>query len=178
MSTETDTEPPVEGGSLQAQGGEVEQSLRRLDRLATLLDDQFRLPIVDYRVGIDPLLGLLPGGGDWVTWVAGAYVIWGGASLGAPPRLLAIMAGNTVVDLVGGYVPILGDLFDATYKSNRRNVDLLYAYFEVDEDDPSAPDAAAPRPSLIKHYALAAGLIVVLAALAALPLVFVWWMFQ
>jgi hypothetical protein len=144
------------------------------------MDEQFRLPVVRYRIGLDPVLGLLPGGGDWVAWVASGYVIWEGARLGAPPRILATMAGYSAIDLVVGYVPVFGDLFDATYKCNRRNVDLLKSHFGLDSDQDiptRIPDNLPARATgRFWYYLIAAGLLTVLLATASLPVALLWWL--
>ncbi len=180
----TDQTPPAPEGDEAASGRAPANRLRRLDRLATLMDEQFQLPVVRYRVGLDSILGLIPAGGDWVAWVASAYIIWEGARLGAPPRLLAVMAGHTAVDLVGGYVPAVGDVFDAAYKCNRRNVDLLKSHFGLDPEGPIPTrlpddhDGSEETSSPLVSYLVAAGFLVTLLAAASLPLVFVWWLLQ
>ncbi|HEX6307139.1 MAG TPA: DUF4112 domain-containing protein [Longimicrobiales bacterium] len=94
-------------------------------RLAWLLDDIIRIPGTNLRFGIDPLLGLLPGGGDLAGGVLSGYIILAAARLGAPPSVLVRMGANVMVDAIVGSIPLLGDLFDAGYKANRRNARLL-----------------------------------------------------
>ena len=182
MSAEIDTATSESSQLTKGEpSGETATSLRRLDRLATLMDDQFEVPLTKWRVGVDPVIGLLPGGGDWVAWVAAAYIIWGGARLGAPPRLLGTMALNVAIDLLGGYLPVLGDLFDAVYKSNRRNVDLLFDHFDFDgrsEADGDLPQRSTDSGSSLGRHLLAAALILLLACLAAFPIVVLWWLLQ
>lgn len=100
-------------------------ALRRVDRLAYWLDDRFRLPGTEIRVGLDGLVGLVPGVGDAVTAGLGAYILTEAWGLGAPGRVLAHMLFNLAIDAVVGSVPVLGDVFDVGWKANRRNVDLL-----------------------------------------------------
>lgn len=158
----------------------VETSLRRLDRLASLLDDQFRIPGTDIRFGLDPLLGLLAGGGDWVAWVAGVYVIWEAARLEVQTRTLFRMSGYVLVDLVVGYVPVLGDLFDVAYRSNRKNVELLFDHFDYRKRGGSTRELPETLPqnsaSPWKTYLTVTVLIGVLTLLAAVPFVVVWWL--
>jgi len=159
----------------------VETSLRRLDRFAGLLDDDFRIPGTDIRFGIDPLIGVLPGGGDWVAWVAGVYVIWEGGRLRLPTRKMVAMAGHSLIDLLGGYIPVVGDLFDLAYRSNRRNVEIVFDHFdyrergggrrELPDDLPQSPT----RPW--KVYATVVLLIVGLTILAVAPIALLWWLF-
>lgn len=114
---------------------EVERrETRHVRRLAWLLDDIIRIPGTNLRFGIDPLLGLLPGGGDLAGGVLSGYIILAAARAGAPPSVIARMGVNVIVDAVTGVVPLLGDLFDAGFKANRRNAALLQQY--VDKPQP------------------------------------------
>ncbi len=101
------------------------EELRRLQRLAHWMDSRFRIPGTGIRFGLDSLVGLIPGLGDGAAFVPSAYLVWRAHRLGAPTGLLAAMAGNVLVDLVVGAVPLVGDLFDVGFKANRRNVELL-----------------------------------------------------
>ncbi|MFN3232789.1 MAG: DUF4112 domain-containing protein [Alphaproteobacteria bacterium] len=102
-----------------------EKELERLDRLAGLLDDRFRIPGTSIRMGLDGLIGLIPGIGDTVALAPTAYVVLRAMELGAPKRLVARMAGNAFIDWLIGLIPLLGDVFDIGFKANRRNVELL-----------------------------------------------------
>jgi hypothetical protein len=93
--------------------------------VARVLDDLVRIPGTGRRVGLDPLIGLLPGVGDWAGWVASAHLLVAAARLGAPASVILRMAGNALLDAVVGSVPVLGDLFDLGWKANRRNLALL-----------------------------------------------------
>ncbi|WP_424972768.1 DUF4112 domain-containing protein [Dinoroseobacter sp. S76] len=97
----------------------------RLDRMADTLDARFRIPGLGWRFGWDSVLGLLPGMGDLVTIGPAIYVIYEGHRLGARKSTLARMGLNSGLDLLVGSVPIFGDIFDASFKSNKRNVALL-----------------------------------------------------
>jgi len=102
--------------------------MRRLDALSRLLDTAFSIPGTRYRIGLDALLGLIPGIGDSLGAMLSAYIIVEAARLGAPKRLLARMIGNVMVEVIVGVVPIVGDLFDIAWKANIRNVALLRTY--------------------------------------------------
>jgi hypothetical protein len=157
---------------------DVDRSLHRLDRFARLMDDQFELPIVGIKIGLDPLVGLLPGGGDWVTWAAGIYVFWEGLRLGVPRSILVTMAWHLTVDLLVGIVPLLGDAFDVWYRSHRRNVALLFDHFDADPHrigDADLPDDHRVLPTW-QRWTLGLGLTVLLAGIAAIPLVVTWWL--
>ncbi|WP_424926962.1 DUF4112 domain-containing protein [Amaricoccus tamworthensis] len=99
--------------------------LHRLDRVAGLLDTRFRVPVIGIRFGWDSIVGLVPGLGDLITVVPGAWMIYEAAKLGVRRRILARMAINTGVDFVVGGVPVLGDAFDLFFKSHRRNMALV-----------------------------------------------------
>jgi hypothetical protein len=99
--------------------------LERLRRLAVLLDDSIPVPGTDYRIGLDALLGLLPGAGDLAGGAFSLYILLQAARMGVPRPLLARMGWNLVVDVAVGAVPLLGDLFDAGFKANMRNLALL-----------------------------------------------------
>lgn len=99
--------------------------LNRLRRLAVLLDDSIRIPGTGFRVGLDALLGLLPGAGDLAGGAFSLYILLQAARMDVPRPLLVRMGTNLVIDVVVGAVPILGDLFDAGFKANMRNLALL-----------------------------------------------------
>lgn len=96
--------------------------------MATILDDAVRVPGTNIRFGLDAVLGLLPGVGDATTGVMAAYAMVVAARLGAPPVVIARMAVNVLIDVATGTIPVLGDIFDVGWKSNRKNVNLLERY--------------------------------------------------
>jgi len=99
--------------------------VRRLRRLAWLLDSAITIPGTKYSFGIDPIVGLAPGFGDVLMLAASCYIIFEGRRLGASNATLAKMAGNVLIDTLVGTVPIVGDLVDAGFKANQRNLELL-----------------------------------------------------
>ena len=105
-------------------------AVRRSRTVSTLMDEAVRLPGTGYRVGIDPLLGLVPFGGDTVAFVLSLYPIVEAARLGLPRSTLARMFVNVGVDFLVGSVPVLGTLFDAVWKANERNVRLMERHLE------------------------------------------------
>lgn len=107
--------------STRDRGGDFE----RLDRLATLLDNSIRIPGTRIRVGLDGLIGLVPGIGDSLMLLIGLYVVVRARMLGAPMSIILQMLVNVALDFVVGSVPVLGDIFDIAFKANIRNVDLL-----------------------------------------------------
>jgi hypothetical protein len=96
-----------------------------LERLAWWLDSAIAVPGTRVRVGIDALIGLIPGVGDVAGMLMSSYIIAVAARRGAPPAALARMAINVALEAFVGAVPILGDVFDALWRANDRNVRLL-----------------------------------------------------
>ena len=96
------------------------------EHLVTLLDDRFRIPGTDFRFGLDPIIGILfPGVGDAVTGAGSVGLMALALRRGVPRVVLFRMILNILVDVVAGSLPIVGDIFDAAYKSNRRNLELI-----------------------------------------------------
>ncbi len=103
----------------------LRDELEALDRLSKSLDAQYRIPFTAFRFGWDSILGLVPGVGDAVALAPSVYLIYRANALGARKRTIGRMALNTGLDFTIGAVPVVGDVFDAVYKSNRRNFALL-----------------------------------------------------
>jgi hypothetical protein len=97
----------------------------RLRRLGYLLDNSIPVPGTRFRFGLDALVGLIPGVGDLVGGAFALYIVLQAARLGVPKALLLRMGWNLAVDVAVGGIPLLGDLFDAGYKANLRNLALL-----------------------------------------------------
>lgn len=98
------------------------QSLRRLDALAKLLDSAVRVPGTSIRVGLDPLMNLVPGVGTAVAKGLSAYLIFEARRHGLPNATIARMAGRVGIDLVLSMIPVVGWFGDVFYKSNTRNM--------------------------------------------------------
>jgi hypothetical protein len=96
-----------------------------LERLAHWMDSVFRIPGLGLRFGLDALLGLLPGAGDVASSVVSIYIFTAANRYGVPRITIVRMALNIAIDLIVGALPVVGDLFDAYWKSNQRNVELL-----------------------------------------------------
>ncbi|NBC87391.1 MAG: DUF4112 domain-containing protein [Bacteroidetes bacterium] len=103
---------------------------QRLEWFAKWSDDVFRIPGTSVRVGLEPLIGLLPGVGDAAGLIVSLYVPIEAWRQGAPGRLIGSMLGTIAIDGLVGLVPVLGDLFDITYRANRRNVRKLQDWME------------------------------------------------
>lgn len=100
--------------------------LRRLERLTWLLDRA--IPVGRFRVGLDPVIGLIPGVGDSIGAVLSLYVLYEGARLGAPAHVLFRMTGNILLETILGAIPFLGDAFDFLWQANARNIRLIHRY--------------------------------------------------
>lgn len=94
------------------------------------MDNSIVLP-GGYRIGIDPLLGLLPGIGDVIGAAVSLWIIWDAALLGLPLLVIARMLLNLVVDTAGGSLPVVGDLFDAVWKANALNMRLAEKHYSA-----------------------------------------------
>lgn len=103
---------------------------KRLDRLAWWLDQAIRIPGTNFRIGLDGLIGLIPGFGDAASGVISSYIIAEAARLGAPKSTLIRMGFNVVIDTLIGMIPLAGDLFDFVWKANTRNMRLLDEHLE------------------------------------------------
>ena len=103
----------------------IPDPLARARALTKLLDSAARVPGTNFRFGPDPVLGLIPGLGDVAGAALSGYVVILASRLGAPKSVIVRMLGNVAIDTVAGAMPVVGDLFDAGWKSNTRNLTLL-----------------------------------------------------
>ncbi|ESA37838.1 hypothetical protein N836_35030 [Leptolyngbya sp. Heron Island J] len=145
-------------------------ALQRLRGLSRVLDNAIAIPGIGYRVGLDPLIGLLPGGGDLVAGIISIYVVAEAARLGVPAATLGRMGFNILTEVVIGTVPMVGDLFDVVWKANARNVALLERHLH--QPIPSR------RTDKLFAIVLIAGLLIIVIGVATLSLLFVRWVFQ
>lgn len=99
--------------------------VRQLSRLARLMDSAISIPGTSVRIGVDPLIGLIPGLGDFVGALISGYIVLAAAKLGVSRLVLGRMFLNLVIDQLAGTIPLLGDFFDVGWKANIRNVALL-----------------------------------------------------
>lgn len=116
--------PAEEIEEIETPPGVDEDAIRRMHAVARLLDDGFELPVVDIRIGLDPVVGLLPVAGDSVTAAIGLYIVVESARQGVSYTTIARMLLNIAADLGIGSIPVVGDLFDVVFRSNRRNLNL------------------------------------------------------
>lgn len=116
----------------RAEQADVERSL---DQLSRAMDGLFRIPGTGWRIGLDALVGLIPGVGDFATTAVSLYILAAGVRYRVPKVTLLRMASNIAVDYLLGSVPIVGDIFDAAWKSNQMNVELLKRRATVAPED-------------------------------------------
>lgn len=109
--------------------------LRRIHSMARVMDTAFRIPGTGISFGADSILGLVPGIGDAGGAVVGLLIVNEARRLGIPNAKLAKMLGNIGMDTLGGSLPLLGDIFDVYFKSNRRNVQMVLDHFEITTAD-------------------------------------------
>lgn len=105
-----------------------EQLSKKLDNLAWLLDNSIKIPGTSWRIGLDGIIGLMPGIGDLAAGGLSTYILYQALKLKVPRAIIARMALNVLLESVIGVIPILGDLFDFVFKANQRNVNLMRKY--------------------------------------------------
>jgi hypothetical protein len=137
----------------------LDDRLTHLRRFAHWLDDGIKLPGIPVRVGLDPIIGLVPGLGDAVGAILAAWILVEAAGLGASRATLGRMVYNIAIDAVGGAIPVAGDVFDVMWKANIRNVALL----ERQLADPAGARKADRRFVIL----LCGGVLLLCGALAA-----------
>lgn len=147
-------------------------TLEHLRRVSHQLDDSIRLPF-GVRVGWDAVLGLIPGFGDGAGALLSTYVVLQAARLGAPAPVLLRMVGNVGIEAVFGAVPLLGDVFDAAWKANLRNVALLQRHLDSPESTTRASKFWIAMVLILLVAVLGAGI----ALAAFLLIVTVRWLF-
>jgi hypothetical protein len=99
-----------------------------LARFAWLLDSAFRIPGTGIRIGLEPMLGIIPGFGDVLGKALSLYLVHQAWRHGVPAAGILRMLGNVAIDLAIGAVPVLGDLGDVFWRANRRNLAILDAH--------------------------------------------------
>jgi hypothetical protein len=124
-----------------------EAAVRRMATVARVLDDGFRIPGTDARIGIDPILGIVPGAGDAVAAGLSLYVVLEAARLGVSFGTLVTMLATIAADAALGSIPVVGVVIDAVFKANVRNLELALSDLVVDEREASGDDRDADSAS-------------------------------
>jgi len=143
-----------------------EQRLEALRGVSQLLDSAFELPGTTYRIGLDPILGLVPVLGDFASLLFTVALIWQARDLGIPRVSQLRMIFNAAIDALIGVIPFAGDLFDFAWKANQRNLAILerHAYEE--------------HPASAGDWLFVAGMIALLALIAVAPFFLAFWLFS
>lgn len=141
----------------------------QVERLAWLLDNAIPLPFVKYRVGLEPLIGFIPGIGDLAGLLLSSYIVVQAARLGVPWATVLYMVFNAGVEALVGLIPVVGDLFDFAWKANQRNVALMQAAL----DDPQLT-VRRSRRMLTVIFSLAFGALIGLTTVVTVLGVWVW----
>jgi hypothetical protein len=142
---------------------DLERRLTALRRLQTLLDEAFRVPGTGIRFGWDPIIGLLPGIGDALTALVSCALVLQAHQMRLPRVVQVRMLLNIAIDLVVGLVPIVGDVADAFWKSNTRNMAILERH------------VAETRAASAGDWLFVTAILLLVAAMALLPLVVLYW---
>ena len=140
-----------------------QQQYQKLDKLSWLLDSSIKIPFTNRTIGLDGIIGLIPGIGDVTGGVISGYIILKAIALGVPTLVIMRMVINMIIEGMIGVIPFFGDIFDFIFKSNRRNVRLMKSYL----DD---PEETASRSGL--------SVIVFLVALFGIMLLTIWGIFK
>ena len=137
-----------------------DETLRSLE---ILLDEAFRIPGTNFRFGLDGIIGLVPGLGDVLAGLLSLVIPLAGWIRGLPYITLLRMAANLAIGVLGGSIPILGDIFDMWWKTNRRNYRLLHLHLRE------------PRRHTWRDWGFLLALAAVLCAVFATPLLVLGW---
>jgi len=140
------------------------QRLEALRKAAQLLDSAFVVPGTSYRIGLDPILGLVPGLGDLVSPLFAVGILWQARDLAIPRVVQLRMIFNVAIDALLGAVPVVGDLFDVAWKANNRNFALLEQH------------AQEEREALSGDWVFVVAMVLALLAIAVLPFVIAGWL--
>lgn len=142
MSNRTSQKPFV-----ASHDGERLRRMKRVARIARLMDTAIRIPGTGIRFGADSMMGLVPGVGDAAGGLVGLYIINEARRMGLPASKLLKMAANVGLDALVGSVPVLGDVFDVYFKSHRRNADIILDHFDERRSafDPGAMKDITPK---------------------------------
>ena len=137
-------------------------TLRNLRKLSNLLDNALGVPGTPYSIGLDPIIGLVPGGGDLLTGLLSFYIVLKAAQLGLPREKLGRLVVNILIDVFVGTIPLLGDFFDVVWKANSKNMDLLETHFSVPQ--------TAKKADRLFIFLLLGGLLLTILSVSALLL--------
>ncbi|MFM2429089.1 MAG: hypothetical protein RLZZ511_302 [Cyanobacteriota bacterium] len=144
-------------------------ALKRIQIATKLLEGLIKVPGTDKKIGIDPIIGLLTGGGDSMGFIMSAYIMLESLRFKLPKETLLRMLANVAIDAIVGAVPFLGDVFDFFWKSNTKNIKLLEAHLANPIEQKAADKlfVALVLVALGLLFAMAIGLTIAVASLIA-----------
>jgi hypothetical protein len=117
--------------ALKAAGPSQADAIARITALTKLLDNAFVIPGTSRRVGLDAIIGLVPGIGDVISTALASYIVWEARQLGLPRWKIARMVGNVAFDTAVGAIPFAGDVFDVFFKANQRNLRIIHDHLGI-----------------------------------------------
>lgn len=125
--------------------------------IAHILDSLFTLPGSKLRIGLDPVIGLIPGVGDALVSALGSLIVIAAMRAGAPRLLVMRMAANLLLNAAVGVIPVAGDLFSVWFRSNAKNYALLRAWQTGGEKPMAGADSRWANLGCIVLVLVAAG---------------------
>ncbi|MBJ6124691.1 DUF4112 domain-containing protein [Microvirga splendida] len=131
--------------AIKTAGPSREDAIARITLVAKLLDSAFLIPGLNRRVGLDAVLGLVPGVGDALSAALASYIVWEARQLGLPRWKIARMIGNVAMDTAIGAIPLAGDVFDVFFKANERNLRIIHEHLGTPKRGPKEIDGVAVR---------------------------------
>jgi hypothetical protein len=131
--------------AIKTAGPGREDAMARITLVAKLMDSAFLVPGLNRRVGLDAVLGLVPGVGDALSAALASYIIWEARQLGLPRWKIARMIGNVAMDTAIGAIPLAGDVFDVFFKANERNLRIIHDHLGTPKRGPKEIDGTAVR---------------------------------
>jgi hypothetical protein len=138
----------------------VNPKLHSLENLSRLLDSVIHIPGTNISMGLDSLIGLIPGVGDAISGMISTYIVYEGARLGLPKYVLFKMGWNVVIDSLVGAIPILGDLFDIAFKANLKNLALIQQHIGESHGERTAAEISSVVKMTVAGVVLAITLVV------------------
>ena len=142
-------------------------TIKHLDVLAKIMDSQFRIPGTEIRFGLDSLIGLIPGVGDFAGFLVSGYMVAVLAKNGASGFVIARISLNIIIDALIGSIPVIGDIFDVAFKANQKNLRLMREHYREGRHKGGAWKVVLP---------LLLVLLVVIGGIAWLSYIFIRWL--
>jgi hypothetical protein len=142
--------------------------LRALTQFARLMDEAIAIPGTKRRMGLDPLLGLIPGVGDAIAALLSTWIVVGALRWRVPLWRVTRMVANILIDLAFGSVPVIGDIFDFFFEENVMNLKMLLRY--RDRQQPPRTIAQVAGTTLVVVLIILGVALLIIAGLVALIL--------